>query len=51
MMGLQRVVELWTLMCFTGGTADSDEGAVDAACHFVGKRFKIWGKDDHSDLF
>lgn len=47
-------------MCFTGLTADSDEGIDDAACHFVvgkkkRKKKEVWfldrGREDYSDLF
>lgn len=40
-------------MCFTGLTADSDEGIDDAACHFVvGKKKKnVWFLDLGERLF
>lgn len=54
---LQRVAEQCALMCFTGLTADSNEGIDEAACHFVveQKKKKVWfldrGREDYSDLF
>lgn len=47
--------EQCALMCFTGLTADSDEGMDNAACHFVVEKKRVWfldrGREDYSDLF